>query len=209
MKEEGNQDPGEPSLGYLESSILEAFSAINSVHDLSALPTISVTISASERFGGYTPGADDRPAAILLSRSSPHPCLTLVHEVGHYIDDGQGNFAVYSSMTANSVLAEVMQTIGHSRAVNRIHDYLALDRKVPLPVRYQLRHWIEPVESWARAYAQYITLRSGGATLRHELDTAIGLGGLEVYRNVQWEEDDFEPIAFEIDSVFYRLGWRR
>jgi hypothetical protein len=80
---------------------------------------------------------------------------------------------------------------------------------VPLPVRYQLRHWIEPVESWARAYAQYITLRSGGATLRHELDTAIGLGGIEVYRNVQWEEDDFEPIAFEIDSVFYRLGWRR
>lgn len=194
--------------GNLETALRETLAAIDSVHWTLALPAIPLGYDA-ERFGGYCPATEERPRQISLSLAGPHPRLTLVHEIGHYLDDSLGNFVVYSTTKADSVLSEVVQAIENSRAIIRMRHYLASEHQVIAPVRYQLLNWLEPVEGWARAYAQYITLRSGNRALRRDLKMAIDLGGIEIYRHVQWEDSDFEPIAETIDAAFRRLGWRR
>ncbi len=55
---------------------------------------------------------------------------------------------------------------------------------------------------------EYIISRSESLELGHDIVVAIELGGIEIYRNVQWEDDDLVPIAKSIDDVFQKLRWR-
>jgi hypothetical protein len=60
----------------------------------------------------------------------------------------------------------------------------------------------KPSEMFARAYFQWVAIRSGDQTLLKELHAHQGTG-------YAWQDDDFEPIADAMDKLFGRLGWRR
>jgi hypothetical protein len=53
-------------------------------------------------------------------------------------------------------------------------------------------------EMWARAYAQYVALRSKDVGLAMEVGK---------FASQQWAWDDFEPIAAEMDKLFRNRGW--
>lgn len=70
-------------------------------------------------------------------------------------------------------------------------------------------------ERFARAYSQYIAVRSGHpellAALRHERavrpgDVAAGSPFGEVR---QWSDESFEPVARAFDALFAQKGWSR
>jgi hypothetical protein len=193
--------------GPLRSLIHEALAAIDVVHLATDLPSVPV-VYGSRRFGGYIPASDIVPRHIELSLVGPHPRLSLVHEIGHFLDDRLGDFVVYSSTQQDSVLSPVLDAIQNSDAFVRMRQYLASGRDVPVPIRFQLLHWLEPVEAWARAYAQYITARSLHPALSEELKIATQLDRIEIYQYVQWADIDFEPVADTIEAVFRRLGWQ-
>ncbi len=68
------------------------------------------------------------------------------------------------------------------------------------------RSIIRPRENFARAYAQYIALRSGNETMIRQIDETNKFtksGGMPL----QWEWDDFEPIARGFDRLFKKKGW--
>lgn len=161
--------------GPLEPRLREALAAIDAVHRVTDLPTIPVTYGA-RRFGGYTPLTDDGIRCIVVSPIGPHPRLTLLHEMGHYLDDRMGNFTVYSSTQPDSILSDVLRVIERSHAVKLMRAYLAEAADMPIAINYQLRHWLEPVEGWARAYVQYIVSRSENIELRNDLTVQWSLG---------------------------------
>ena len=59
-------------------------------------------------------------------------------------------------------------------------------------------------EVWARAYTQYIATRSSNTLLKNEIEVMRGWS-----YPLQWQTDDFEPVATAIDELFKALGWRQ
>ncbi|MEM6328359.1 MAG: hypothetical protein AAF791_14695, partial [Bacteroidota bacterium] len=73
---------------------------------------------------------------------------------------------------------------------------------IPLLPQSYADYLLEPWELWARSYAQYIAQRSGDPTMRSQI---AGLRSDHPLK--QWSDDDFEPIADVIDSIFRDLQW--
>jgi len=72
----------------------------------------------------------------------------------------------------------------------------------------QIGYWLHAVELWARSYSQYIAARADNRELKADLNVARELENIELYRNVQWEGKDFDPIAGAIDLALEALRWR-
>ncbi len=71
-------------------------------------------------------------------------------------------------------------------------------------VRY-LRNRIKPEELFARAYAQYIAVRSASPVLTAQLETVQQLGGIDHSR--QWQDADFKEIQTAMDNLIGGMGW--
>ena len=67
-----------------------------------------------------------------------------------------------------------------------------------------LSYAMEDREAFARAYAQWIAVRSGSAAMRGELD--LILGG-RAGSPLQYWGDDFLPVAAAFDRLFTSWGW--
>jgi transposase len=128
-----------------------------------------------------------------IKATGPWPALTMVHEVGHVLDHlaigSPGSFASISEDILTPVLEKLKQT----------KAYLALSKNPRVDHSYLLN----PKELWARAYAQYIAVRSGDARLLKDLKLVRN----SILPDRQWTDEEFEPIAQEIDKAFEKLNW--
>jgi hypothetical protein len=70
-------------------------------------------------------------------------------------------------------------------------------------VQYLLR----PEELFARSYAQFVAVSSRDIRLLAQVGRLQNRRGNEIGYNVQWEDDDFEPLAQALETLFWRLGW--
>jgi hypothetical protein len=181
---------------------------IDAVHDDGGLTPIPLTETrATVNVGGYAwAGKNGLPLGIDVSRAGRHPELTLVHEVGHFIDHQalgkKGEFAsekssllevwrkiVLATPTAKKLkLAATGKQIEGQWARGTPEEYAEL-----LPLR----------ELWARAYAQYIAAHSGNPALLAQLEVArVPLNGLRF-----WQDDEFEAIALAITTILTSKKW--
>lgn len=63
-----------------------------------------------------------------------------------------------------------------------------------------------PSELFARAYSQYISVRSGNANMRSQLSgfqAESSRGSIPL----QWQDDEFKPVAAAFDKLFGDAGW--
>jgi hypothetical protein len=178
--------------------VREPLAAIDHVHHDGALPTIPVISTQSRDPGRYefrlTGG---QPLRIRIREIGSHPRLAFVHEIGHFLDhQALGTMGRFAS--ANGRLPDLMQAINRSQSVVRLraraNQRYAFVRDMrgrriresvePNIVRYMLL----PEECFARAYAQYIAIRSGEPRLLEEL------GAIR---------------ANAYDDLFQQRGWTR
>jgi hypothetical protein len=194
--------------GDLKLLVEEVVAAIDGLHAVLDLPLVPVVYSdTADPYAQYDPG--DRHPVIYLSRRGPYPRLSLAHEIGHLLDHALGEFGVYSSTRRSSPLAGIMRAVTRSAAVTR---FQAL-RTGRAPLRpgerlARIDYWLQPQELWARVYAQYIATCSDSESLLSDVELARELEHLPNYRNVQWDREDFTPIAAAIDAAFLQMGWR-
>ena len=67
----------------------------------------------------------------------------------------------------------------------------------------QKSYLLQPHEIWARAYAQWISFKSGDSTLLDEVKKmAESSQPFKV-----WDEEDFKEVSKEIDAMFASKGW--
>jgi hypothetical protein len=186
----------------------EVIAAIDGLHAVPDLPLVPVVyIDVADPYAQYDPG--DRQPVIYLSRRGPYPRLSLAHEIGRLLDHALGEFGVYSSTRRSSPLASIRRTAERSAAVTRFQA-LRSGREPLRPGERLARidYWLQPQELWGRAYAQYIATRSDSENLLSDVELARALEHLPNYRNVQWDREDFTPIAAAIDTAFLQMGWR-
>lgn len=185
--------------GDLGDATRQALRAIESVHGDGPLPKIDMVRSQSKKFNGvFRRLPDGRAVDIKISSNGNRPELTTAHEVGHFIDHnglpGTGYESVNRSLPEMRNVFNKIEATDTFRGIAKIGDtkrreYLALDQ-----------------ELWARAYAQYITWKSGDQRMKDQLDTILQ-SPLMGDRLSQWQHDEFVPIAQEIDTLFEVMGW--
>ena len=160
------------------------------------------------------------------------PHLTTVHEVGHFLDNvlfGDPQTGGRASMGRGArvgppggLLQAVDQEFGDVIvAMRESADYQTLlgqnlgyftvegmpGQHFEYPPRAAMRVR-QPVEMFARGYAQWIALRSGNAEMRAEIDDRNALADRGGPR-LQWDWRNFEPIAGGYDRLFQAAGLLR
>ena len=172
------------------ASVKAGLEAVDEVHDDGALPRIPVKGSAGRSLGLFNYGKDKH---IAIKSTGSWPALTTVHEVGHFLDyDGIGKAGRFET-EKGGLLDVVIARIRKTKSMEQMHATPGINHK----------YFADPREMWARAYAQYVATRSSKPRLRAELKRVRE--SFQPWR--QWSDEEFEPIANEIDKVFEKLKW--
>lgn len=204
-------------------SLKVALAAIDRVHGDGVLPTLPVLItSAKSREGAYTYNPlTGKPGKIMVSRTADNLAYTFVHEIGHFLDQqalGRGKFASDSSSEVVPGMNKWYDAVKNSEAYKGLKalsyrtgiDVVGPDGKrqwYKLDSRY-IRYLCLPSEAFARSYSQYVAMKSGDPELLAGLEEDRKDKGALHY-SVQWQDEDFKPIADALDELFRGLGWMK
>jgi hypothetical protein len=171
-----------------------ALRAIDRVHDDGELPNLLIEAAPKMRtaVGEYIQ-CHGRGEKIRI-KPTKQAAFTAVHEIGHYIDhqvldDGVRGFASESSRRVQEILRAAVST-------TRGNNLRRIGRKFPGVARWR--------EVFARAYSQYIAIKSGDPELLAGLNSdRAGLFGEVLY----WNDKDFSAIMELLDFFFKEKGW--
>lgn len=223
----------------LENQGGAVLAAIDRVHGDGPLPDLPVKVGTPGRGGvqaAYRRHWSGQPADIITRKRPPQPALTLAHEIGHFLDNAGmtrtsasdkflGKFA--SEDPAFPGMATLFAALRSSASVKVLEGYQEQmrtqghvvfqtgpdeQRRVVVSTGW-LKYAVSEKELWARAYAQYIAVRSGDKKMMAELRRwqkeyhAEAGKGDNIPVPEQWDDDDFSPIAAAIDGIFEALGW--
>ena len=164
--------------------------------------------------GEYSPLSGIRVRA---GGRNPEPALTAAHEIGHWLDHSGMPFGrsyglffsrgVADGLTGSSSavgapeMARLLDAIRGSEATADIERLLDQDD--------EWRKWLlDPIEMFARSYAQWLAWKDRSAPLRAELDRALASPILRD-RMERWGLRDFLPIAKAMDDLMEAVGWLR
>jgi hypothetical protein len=204
--------------GRLFDPVRSAVSAIDAVHGDGSLPEIVVRITRSvvEAASYEWDDRTGRPLSLNVSRRAPRPHLAVVHEVGHILDHlALGGERGFGSEMGR--LPTLMQSIGGTAAARRLHELRGM-RQVLIHIQPHRRerftldqafinYLLEPRELFARAYAQYVTVRSGDLRLLTQLQEAQHDLFVGIVYHQQWDADDFQPVLGAFDRMLRGRRW--
>jgi len=202
-----------PKRGAMAEPINRAVAAIDSVHGDGALPELPVkTGPMKSAYGVYRHLAnkDQTPVEIKISTTTTHPSMTTAHEVGHFLE-AKGLLPASGNPLAMTKVLAFEQVTRDSAAMKQLDNLFSGREKLKTTSGYEygadlkyVRYLKRSEEVWARAYAQYIAVRSSDPVMLEELRRVQGSS-----YPTQWDDADFEPIAAAIDEMLKALGWLR
>jgi len=213
-----------PKKGKYGPPVRDAIDAINQVHGDGNLPEIPVKLNSTTGYHGrISISWDDNPIDIAISRKGDHPMMTSAHEIGHFLDisglpKGEKTFFSETPSGGFGALGKLRNAFQESRAVKQLTQlvnepakttYIAGFSYTMKPDRNYLNYVLQTREIFARAYAQYIAVRSGNTQMMGELSKELSkIKNAKSFKYaIQWEPDDFEPIADAFDELFKEQGW--
>ena len=213
-----------PSTPGIARKVREALEAINKTHGDGQLPQIPIetrpTGGALGQFRMF--GASAHDIRIAGRGATDHQAFTVAHEVGHFLDHSgigmRGRFASQESSN-EAVFNAWRRAVNDSQAIKDLRKVRdtgltsvefanGTSRAVAANKPY-VNYLLTPHETWARSYAQYVTIRNGSPAMRAELARWQARKPGEAHAASQWDDDDFEPIAKAIDAMFRQLGWMK
>lgn len=203
----------------LRRSFDEVIASIDTVHGDGNLPRIPVEMNHDRHMlGAFWFDQNKRPLKITISKRGNRKEFALAHEIGHFIDlAGSGNTTVYSSEDEDA-FAGWRKAVHASSAFKTLEDLKGKTYvdvvggdgstiRFPVSRRYLL-YLTSDRELWARTYAQYVATKGGNKKLQTQLKRLLDEETKEVVKiPTQWSEEEFEPIAREIENAFRRIGW--
>lgn len=200
--------------GKQSKKVIEAISAIDKVHGVGSMPKIPIDGNAGRNYGQYKSYTNGSPIGIsVASHNSDHPMMTTAHEIGHYLDHKGFEGKTWASNSEE--LSGILSASKKSETINGILSG-SFD-KIPVTIKgmdgdvetfmsltpRMKQYYLKDKEVFARAYSQYITIRSKNPNMMSELRKQQN--GQHSY--VVWQDDEFKPIAAEFDKLFKSKGW--
>jgi hypothetical protein len=191
--------------GETKDRMAATIEAIDSVHGDGALEVTPISVKSMKGLGEFS-WKGGKSVRISIHKAGDHQELTLVHEVGHFLDffgvpGGRPGSRAERDRTKDPRFAEWLGAIKESGAHKALTEKLK-ERLEKSKLDFT-KYLLSPEELWARSYAQYIALRSSSPVLKTQLDKLRQRAEL-----VQWADDEFTSIAEAMDDLFLKLGWR-
>ena len=198
--------------------IKAAFAAIDAVHLISETKQIKLFLSGNKKDNGlfHFHRGTGEAEAIELSTKGNTMALTLLHEIGHFLEkvtipgtdygvrqwDSDPFTAEWRNcvVTSNEAirLAEIIQT----KQIFVTNDTGDCE---PREANVKYASYLSRIEEyWARSYAQYIAEKSRSGILLEQLEVVRSSG---FPYPIQWSREEFKPIAQEFDGLFRKIGW--
>ena len=134
--------------------------------------------------GEYRKATAVRLARIHVSPDTGTPLLTSLHELGHHVDLHLEPMDV----------AAVVKAAEDTSSARWIRDYIHKNKE----------YYLSPDEMFARAYAQYVALKSGDPEVLAELEKALTDNR---QRWKHWVKSDWIPIEEAITKALKRRTW--
>lgn len=176
-------------------SVKDGISAIEEVHGVKGLSTLPVVMNSSTTtHGTYTPGEK-----ITVTKNTWATESTVVHEMGHYLDHKMfppGDKFSSCSAKAGKDFDALDSVLQSSKTVKGLQEKAGKSKH-----QYD-KYLVQRNEIFARAYTQYISVRSSNKELKSQV------AELKKQHGTQWDDDEFEPIASAFDTLFISQGLR-
>jgi hypothetical protein len=181
-----------------------------SVHKLPAsLPPVPLRIGIvdDDSAGAYAISADGRNPDMIMIRDGKGAQFYAWHEFGHYLDhqilqvseEFRGKGATPPAVD-DALRAELWQTLNNTTQITKMRQrYEQLNRDnqgAPGADEKLLGYYISEREVWARAYSQYVAVKSG--EMRGDYEKSLS----------QWRDADFAPVERVIDKIMNATGLR-
>lgn len=228
----------------VQERVARAMAAINRVHGLGdttvrqGLPMD--TLKANKGKDGALVIEGSFPRRIVIRPAAKYAALTTAHEYGHLLDYmalGGTRHSWTSEQSSVPDPGNLLHTEGWKKFHKAVFDsegFKRIFRKVEVQYRSQdgtiqtttgglgqgsKQYFAMKIEQFARAYAQWIAIRSQDEQMLKELreiqaedaKAVAGKDDPEVRNRIvfhgQWDDDDFEPIAEALDDIFREEGW--
>lgn len=194
----------------LSSRLGKVLDAVDVIHSPKNLKAIPVLMDGRVQGGLFYTYADTGPYKIYLDPRGDHPELSLLHEVGHYLEwqsipkdqHGARNFstdarfavwrrAVFETATVQRLSALLKQQQERTGAFQDIDYLLRLN------------------ELWTRSYTQYVARETNLSVLFQQIATENKLVRGNIKYEPYWGWQEFASVQYVMGVMFKELGWSK
>jgi hypothetical protein len=201
----------------IQNSVNEALAAIDQVHGDGTLKNIPFEQVSGEKYEAALMRDPKtlHPKSIKVSDQAKGPAISVVHEMGHYLDSyAIGRKGIFTSEEIGSVFDGFLRAANDTDAIKELRRrniegtfMKGGEQRTLSPKGFEhTEYLLEPKEIWARAYAQYIATRSGSTILKQDLEKSL-LRSKDSGIPYQWDEKDFVLMGKEMDKLMIKLKW--
>jgi len=189
--------PARGSHGHYQA-IKRVLKVIDSLHGDGQFRPTQINVTKQTGYSGVIRVSSSGPIEIEVTEICSDPEFTAAHEIGHLLDvvGIDPDSLVFADQQNKDDLSGVFSAIMATDTYRGLREM-------------GIEYYLDPAELWARAYSQWITLRSGDETLRKQLEATRAYDDDWLGCQTQWPEDEFEPIAETIDDLMQKLGWQK
>jgi hypothetical protein len=183
----------------------EVVQTIDSIHGDGPLPAAYLNFKKSTGTANGQYSLTDGNIDIFKVGKTP---MTLTHEMGHWMDHkgfkglipNTGSKGIQSMASYSDLFSDFRKAAFQSRKIKEIFSSTGITQR-------SIDYFTSNHEMFARAYAQYIATKSGNPKMLEQLKERQGVPTNGARYPDQWDDDDFVPIAQEIEKIFIKVGW--
>lgn len=186
---------------------------IDQLHGVPRIKPIGVKINNDRGvLGRYVkhPGTGEPLRIELSRRKNDRLELTFAHEVGHFLEGAviPGSTFGVRKWAFDDVTQSWRAAIRSTSSFQRLRSIVEAGGTIPgLEEAPQfVSYLLQDQELWARSYAQYVAVRSHSETLLEQIHPRCFPQSAVP---IQWNREEFEPVAEVIETLLERIGWRK
>jgi len=150
------------------------------------------------------------PYTIHLNPDGNHPELSLVHEIGHFLEWQAVPKAApgQRSLKDDSFFVQWLEVVRATENFGRLHD-LRESQEEAGPIHQAANYLLDEQELWARSYSQYVAVKKQVPMLLQQIGAENKILTGTILLRPYWKNSDFLPVQTAIDSIFQALGWSK
>jgi hypothetical protein len=190
------------------------FTEIEKIHGLPLLSKMDI-IQVNAKFfdGEFEYMKLGRGIRIKISSDTQNKEFTLLHEIGHVIDNqATGVGGINETGSPENIFSDILKAIEQTDLTKSLRvmqkrrrfEYKNKLRKIGTKDYDRLNYLLQPKELWARVYSQYIAMKSGNKELLKQLNWEENR---QTIFKTQWMENDFKMVIFEVEKFLIKNKW--
>ncbi len=194
----------------LSTRLRRILGVIDSIHIANNLKQVPVVMDSRVRGAVFEAYTATGPYTIHLNPDGNHPELSLVHEIGHFLEWQAVPKAApgQRSLKDDSFFVQWLEVVRATENFGRLHD-LRESQEEAGPIHQAANYLLDEQELWARSYSQYVAVKKQVPMLLQQIGAENKILTGTILLRPYWKNSDFLPVQAAIDSIFQALGWSK